>query len=483
MRNKLIKKLTIALATATAIISATPFIVQAEQRNSVAHPRTPYRLSFYNRHRRSYRVAGALHFAHSKLHDVLLLTPFERHALEDDKLYKQVLSHYNKPPRIEPTMELYAPYTARATWQLFRTIDSVHLLHEMTEDILADKDIPWSQKEKELEKIYEYYKSTYKDVALSPAPLDVTMRRAGVMMKPYFTLTRNYYPKNNNFFYAAHWWHPAVYESMMIGGNDSEQDKMLNQMEDVFQREVIPNPPMRMLLTREGAPRYSRLSPETANVFDNLHMLHGITYDIFAYDGWTIEQKRAELYRVLKALGYQQGDEKLARKFTTPKPNFNPLAYDEWSKSADGSMTRMMMEMMQEMMPMMHASMKGGMNSGMQDNMNHDMNSPMSSQMQGEMNGGMSQEMHQKMMAQLKMKLTPGIQSGEIPGSWMDAIKVLMPNMKMSPEAMQPGKINPMMVEAMLKGWQEKYGNLPDIESISMDSEPSAQDILAQTQK
>ncbi|MGB3651961.1 MAG: hypothetical protein WBA41_12225 [Rivularia sp. (in: cyanobacteria)] len=86
MRNQLIKKVTIALATATAIISATPFIVQAQQRNSVAHPRTPYRLSFYN-----------------------------RHALEDEKLYKQVLSHYNKPPRIEPTMELYAPYTARAT--------------------------------------------------------------------------------------------------------------------------------------------------------------------------------------------------------------------------------------------------------------------------------------------------------------------------------------------------------------------------------
>ncbi|MBV6622617.1 MAG: hypothetical protein KI793_06650 [Rivularia sp. (in: Bacteria)] len=473
MKNQLIKKVVIAIATATTIISATQFTVQAEQRKSIAHPRTPYRLSFYNRHRRSYRVAGALHFAHSKLHDVLLLTPFERHALEDDKLYKQVLSHYNKPPRVEPTMELYAPYTARATWRLFRTIDAVHLLHETTEDILADKDIPWSQKEKELKKIYEYYKSTYKDVALSPAPLDVTMRRAGVMMKPYFSLTRNYYPKNNNFFYAAHWWHPAIYESMMIGGNDSEQDKMLNQMEDVFQNEVIPNPPMRMLLSREGSPRYSRLSPETANVFDNLHMLHGITYDIFAYDGWTIEQKRAELYRVLKALGYQQGDEKLARKFTTPKPDFNPLAYDEWAKSADGSMTRMMMEMMQEMMPMMHASMKGGMNSGMssmQGNMN-------------QMNGGMSQEMHKKMMAQLKMKLTPGIQEGEIPGSWMDAMKVLMPNMKMSPEAMEPGKINSMMVETMLKGWQEKYGNLPDIESISMDTEPSAQDILAQTQK
>ncbi|MEM7724958.1 MAG: hypothetical protein AAF208_01135 [Cyanobacteria bacterium P01_A01_bin.45] len=459
MRSQIIKRITIGLLTTTAILSATSLIVEAQQRNSVAHPRTPYRLSFYNRHRRSYRVAGALHFAHSKLHDVLLLTPFKNHKKEDEKLYQEVLKVYNKPPRIEPTMELYAPYSARVTWRLFRVIDSIHLLHEMTEDVMSDKDIPWNKKEKTLKEAYKLYRKKYKDIAFSPAPLDVTMRRAGVMMKPYFTLTRNYYPKNNNFFYAAHWWHPAVYESMMIGGNDKEQDEMLNQMENLFKNLVIPNPPMRMLLSREGSPRYSRLSPETANVFDNLHMLHGITYDIFAYDGWTIEQKRAELYRVLKALSYQPGDEKLVRKFTTPKPNINPLNYDEWVKSSDGAMTRMMMEMMMEMIPMMHGNMKGGMNSGM------------------------SSEMHKKMMMQLKMKLTPGIQEGEIPGSWVDAMKVLMPNMKMSSEAMEPGKINPMMVKIMLKGWQYKYGNLPNIEPISMDREPSALSILSQYRK
>ena len=153
-----------------------------------------------------------------RLHDVLLLTPFEDHAEEDSKLYDKILATYNKPPRIEPSMELYAPYAARATWRLFRTIDSVHLLHETTEDIMSDADIPWNEKAAKLQETYDYYRKTYRDIALSPAPLDVTMRRAGVMMKLYFSLTRNYYPKNNNFFYAAHWWHPAVYESMSIQG-------------------------------------------------------------------------------------------------------------------------------------------------------------------------------------------------------------------------------------------------------------------------
>ncbi|MEO0374250.1 MAG: hypothetical protein AAF329_06375, partial [Cyanobacteria bacterium P01_A01_bin.17] len=347
------KKLAMLAIATTLAMSHIPRAATAEQRNLVAHPRTSYQLSFYKRHRRSYRVASALHFAHSKLHDVLLLTPFDKHTKEDEKLYKQVLRYYNKPPKIEPPMELFAPYAARATWRLFRTIDSVHLLHEMTEDVMSDQDIAWDKKEEKLQKTYDYYRKAYKDIALSPAPLDVTMRRAGVMMKPYFTLTRNYYPKNNNFFYAAHWWHPALYETMMVSGNGETQDKLMNKMEDVFGEQVVPNPPQRMILSRELTPRYSRLSPETANVFDNLHMLHGITYDIFAYDGWTVEQKRAELYRVLDAMAYKPGDEKLARKFELTNPDVNPLNYDQWAKSSEGEMTRMMVEMLDEMMPVM----------------------------------------------------------------------------------------------------------------------------------
>ncbi len=464
MRRKNWHTLALLTLATTLVVDISRQPVTAEQRNAVAHPNTPYQLAFYNRHRQSYRVAGALHFAHSKLHDVLLLTPFERHGEEDSKLYQEILSVYNNPPRIEPTMELYAPYSARATWRLFRTIDSVHLLHEMTEDVMSDANIPWQEKEKVLQEVYKYYQSTYSDIALSPAPLDVTMRRAGVMMKPYFSLTRNYYPKNNNFFYAAHWWHPAIYESMMIGGNDKEQDIMLNKMEALFKAQVIPNPPLRMILSREGMPRYSRLSPETANVFDNLHMLHGITYDIFAFDGWTIEQKRAELYRVLDAMGYQPGDEKLVRKFTTPKPDINSLDYNEWIKSADGAMTQMMVEMIDEMMPLM-MQQHGGTQHGEMTHMNQQM-----------------QQMQQQLRAQLKLKLTPGIQEGEIAGSFMDAMREIMPQMQMSPEAIAPGKINSRMIEVMLKGWEEKYGNLPDIESISMEKEPSAATFLAAEQ-
>lgn len=464
------KRLAAFTFAAALTIGQIPKPATAEQRNLIAHPRTSYQLAFYKRHRRSYRVASALHFAHSKLHDVLLLTPFEEHAKEDAKLYEQVLDYYNNPPKIEPTMELFAPYTARATWRLFRTIDSVHLLHEMTEDVMSDKDIAWDKKEEKLQETYNYYRKTYKDIALSPAPLDVTMRRAGVMMKPYFTLTRNYYTKNNNFFYTAHWWHPALYETMMVSGNGEAQDRLMNQMEDVFGEQVIPKPPGRMILSRELMPRYSRLSPETANVFDNLHMLHGITYDIFAYDDWTVEQKRAELYRVLDAMAYKPGDETLARKFELTNLDVNPLNYDQWAQDVDGEMTRMMTEMLDEMMPVM---MQHGNISSQSGEMKHQgMTKPDGEMPQHEMSPEMHQ-VHQQLKAQLKLKPTPGIQEGELPGSFVDAMMKLMPNMQMSHDGMKPGKTNPAMIVAMLEGWQQKYGSLPDLEFMPMDVEPS----------
>jgi hypothetical protein len=185
------------------------------------------------------------------------------------------------------------------------------------------------------------------------------------------------------------------------------------------------------------------MSPESANIFDNLHMLHGIAYDILSYEKWTNEQKKAELYRVIKAMSYQPGDEQLARKFKTPYPEMDPRIYYEWMQGTEGDMTRIMTEMMQEMTPMM-------------------------------MPQGMHKEMEQRMWDQFYKKLTPGIQKGEIAGSLHDAMKVVMPDMQMAPESMQPGATPKKMIDAMLAGWHKKYGNMPDVEPISMEREPSA---------
>jgi hypothetical protein len=53
-----------------------------------------------------------------------------------------------------------------------------------TYDNLADRDIPWQEKKQWTDRAVKYY-LTQVDIPRSSAPLDVTMRRAGVMMKPY----------------------------------------------------------------------------------------------------------------------------------------------------------------------------------------------------------------------------------------------------------------------------------------------------------
>lgn len=413
-----------------------------EQRDDVSYLRGPYNGAFFHRENEAFRVSAAIHFAHGIQHDILELTPLSDHAAVDARTDQSYLQYLQKPPRTEPHMETYGPYTARTMWQLYRAIDWTHMHHEQTYDIMADKSIPWDRKKEWTDRSVRYYLDKL-DIPRSPAPLDVTLRRAAVMMKPYSTVFRNNYPLSNNFFFAAHWWHPVIYEAQMLGGNGAEQVRMVKETDRTMFDQVVKERPLRMLLSREVMPRYSRMSPESANIFDNLHMLHGIAYDILAYEGWTTEQKKDELYRVIKAMSYQPGDEKLARKFSTPHPDMDPRVYEPWMKGVEGEMNRIMKEMMEEMMP-------------------HMMPEPMDPQMKA------------KMEEQMMMKMTPGMQEGELPGSLMDAMKAMMPQMKMSPESMEPGATPQKMIDAMMEGWQKKHGAMPDIEPFPMTNEPAA---------
>ncbi|MFW6201109.1 MAG: hypothetical protein ACOC8B_00905 [Gemmatimonadota bacterium] len=415
-----------------------------EQRNEVSELQARYNTAFHDRHNTAYRVSAALHFAHGRQHDVLWLTPLAEHE-EVDRAFDREATAFTLglKARFEPSQEQYAPYTARAAWRVLRAIDWVHLHHEQTYDIMADRDIPWSEKKRWTDRAVAYFLEMNEEIAFSVAPLDVTMRRAAVMMKPYFTYFRNYYPRSNEFFYAAHWWHPVIYEAQMVGGNDAEQDTVIRQTDRTFYDEVLRDRPLRMLLLREAAPRYSRLSPESANIFDNLHMFHGIVYDILAYEGWTVEEKRAELYRVIDALSHQPGDERYVRKFRTPHPEVDPRVYDDWMRGTEGEMTRIMHETIDEMMPLM-------------------------------MPGGAARETHERIREQLRLKLTPGFQPGEVAGSLHDALIEVAPAMRTMPEAMEPGETPVRMVETMLRGWRRRYGDMPDVSPYPMEHEPTA---------
>ena len=431
---------------AAAGLSSLPWPARAlERRNDVGFLRGPYNLAFFYRHNYAYRIGAAMHFFHSKQHDLLQQTPLAERARYDQLLNDQSIAWLRDPPRTEPTMDYYSEYVDRGIHTLFRTIDWTHMHHEQTYDIMSDRRIPWAEKKRWTDRAVRYYLTMQTPgVPRSCAPLDVTMRRAGLMMKPYNTYFRNYYPKDQSLFYIAHWWHPAIYEAQMIAGNGTGQERAIAQVAGAMWRDMVMDGqrtdarPQRMVLSREIMPRYSMMSPESANIFDNLHMLHGIAYDILAYEGWTLEQKRDELYRVIHAMGYQPGDEALARKFSLPRPpgDVDPRVYSPWMRAPRGGMSGIMMEMMAEMMP------------------------------------GMPTARHDRVMEAMRMKMDLGMEPGEAEGSLHDALMRAAPGMRMMPGATEPGQAPQMMVQAMLRGWREKHGGMPDLPAMDMGNEP-----------
>lgn len=414
-----------------------------EQRNRAAPLRRGYNLAFFRRHNPEYETSAAIHIAHAEQHDVLLLDDLELAGSTDARYASRWGRVLFDPPRIEPEMMSYGQTTGQAAFLLYRAIDWTHVHHEQTYDILSDRDVPWSKKERVTKRAVDYYLSTQHGAARSPAPLDVTMRRAAVMMKPYFGVYRTQYPRSTRFFYAAHWWHPVIYEAMMIAGNGPGQDVSVEAAQRLVAT-VWTEPPTRMLLSREVMPRYARMSPESANIFDNLHMLHGIAYAILSYEGWSIDEQRAELYRVIDAMSEKPGDRQLARVFEIPYPDMDPRRYEPWMKGYEGAMNRIMEEMLAEMWPMM--SPDG------------------------------APEVPPAVMEQLRKKLRPGLEAGEHPGSLHQALMKLVPQMKMGPAAVEgnkPGKVHGQMVEMMLAHWRETTRGMPPAAPWPMDREPS----------
>lgn len=161
-----------------------------EQRDKVSFLRGPHNYDFYSRHNGQFETSAAIHFAHAKAHDVLQLTPLDRAYYHDTAFNAESVAYTYQPPRIEPHMYLYGPYTGRFMWQLYRAIDWTHVHHTETYDILSSREIPWDRKKAWTDKQVHYYLKM-NDRARSPAPLDVTMRRANVMMKPYFGIGRD----------------------------------------------------------------------------------------------------------------------------------------------------------------------------------------------------------------------------------------------------------------------------------------------------
>jgi len=310
-----------------------------EQRNQTFHLRGDYNYQFYKTHPRDYTLTTVAHWAHGRISDVLLETRENRSAA-DRAFYDQGRWFLDHPSRVEPHQDYVAPEFARVAWKAIRVVDWTHQLHEQLYDIMTDPRISSSDKKQWIDRAVDYYLSN-PEVAFSPAPFEeVVMKRVQLMKQPWFKTFRTHWPKSNELFWAFHWWHPVIYEVQLLHPEVEEQKRVIQKIDDMFMNEVLSNPPRRMHLSREVMPRFSKLSPEAANIFDNLHMFHGIVYDILASP--EVKDKRREIYRMIALMTVRPGDRERAGDFPVSHPERDPLVYSTDLQDAGGEMGRIM---------------------------------------------------------------------------------------------------------------------------------------------
>jgi len=310
-----------------------------EPRNEVFPLRGGYNNQFYKRHPQNFKLTTVAHWAHGSIADILIEAPPDP-AQADRMFYERARWHLDHPPETEPHQEYVSPRLARRAWRAIQVIDWTHQLHEQLYDILADPTIAAADKKRWIDRSVDFYLAE-PAMAFSPAPFEeVIMNRVKPMAQPWFGAFRKDYQRASSLFKAFHWWHPAVYEAQLLYPGAEEQKRAILQVDGLFGNQVLAEFPKRMLLSREVMPRFSRLAPEAANIFDNLHMFHGVVYDILASPN--ITDKRAEIYRNIDLMLARPGDRNLAADFPTPQAEVDPLVYSEAMKGEAGEMARIM---------------------------------------------------------------------------------------------------------------------------------------------
>jgi hypothetical protein len=310
-----------------------------EKRDQIFHLRGDYNYKFYKNHPQDYALTTVAHWAHGRISDILLEAPQDTRQA-DEAFFAQGKWFLEHPSRVEPHQDYVAPEFARLAWWAIRVVDWTHQLHEQLYDIMTDPGIPLDQKKKWIDRSVDYYLSE-PEMAFSPAPFEeVVMSRVQLTHQPWFKAFRTNWPKSNGLFWAFHWWHPVIYEVQLLNPNLEDQKRAIREIDDIFMKDVVLNPPQRMHLSREVMPRFSQLSPEAANIFDNLHMFHGIVYDILASP--KVQDKKKEIYRMIDLMTAQPGDREMAKQFPITHLDSDPMVYSKGLQGMGGEMGRIM---------------------------------------------------------------------------------------------------------------------------------------------
>ncbi len=254
----------------------------------------PHNWTFRNNYQAADRLFNAFDYGHAILYEKLWTSPNASPAALEVKEYefltKRVLVRPPRVPLEEGAIEIKYVQLAPEAKQMF---EWAHILHRQLYDVLADERLDQAAKDREVQRLIDYYK-TRKDVAFSSKPKSMKLMQE----QPYSLAFRTQYPKFNGLIWGYHWLQVGLYEPLMVGKTVEERQAGVRATTARFWQMLQDPPrtfPYQMPMTPAVAPAFAARYQEAAIIFDNLHSMHDVISDILANDGVPRDRKRAEI--------------------------------------------------------------------------------------------------------------------------------------------------------------------------------------------
>jgi hypothetical protein len=198
------------------------------------------------------------------------------------------------PPHFMPDEGNISPTFGRKYGVLEQVFDWAHIFHAQTVDVLASTHLTDAEKEKEIDKLYQFY--------LTKVPYAITglpMNMGYLDGQSYSKAFRQKYPKINGLFWGYHWLQGSMYD-LLYGKTLEEQRKAYEKVGQQYrEKELYRLDRSFMPMFAELSPRFAKRFPYISNTFDNLHMLHDMVNDILASDWLTEKQKEEQITRAI----------------------------------------------------------------------------------------------------------------------------------------------------------------------------------------
>ena len=240
------------------------------------------------------RLFNAFDYGHAILYETLWRSPNASPARLEQQEYAFITRDLlNRPPALPLEEAAIEPTYARLVPEAKLMFEWAHILHRQLYDVLADERLTPAARDAEVARLVAYYRSR-PDIAFSTRPKNMELMEG----QRYSLAFRQKYPKFNGLIWAYHWLQVGLYEPLLAGRTEDEQQTGVAASVARF-RQMLETPPSHMPrvmpMTAAVAPTFARRYPEAAIIFDNLHGMHDVISDVLASPLVPRERKRAEI--------------------------------------------------------------------------------------------------------------------------------------------------------------------------------------------